>query len=68
MGINLTKVQYIYRPDILRQNSLGLSIYTKKKNEGQTDKIGLFWGEHKGKVNEDEYGGFILYSFMKREE
>jgi hypothetical protein len=44
------------------------------KNEGEEGKAGLFqrWvpvGQgHKERVNEGEYGRFILYSYMKIEE
>jgi hypothetical protein len=41
-------------------------------NEGLEDKTGPFWrwvsvGGHKERVNENEYGGCILYSYKKIE-
>jgi hypothetical protein len=49
-----------------RQNSLGLSIYTLKKNE---EKIGLFqWevGGYKERGNEGEYGGVFCIMYENR--
>jgi hypothetical protein len=48
--------------------------YTLKKNEGLEGKTGLFWRwvtmgrENKERGNESEYGGCILYSYMKIEQ
>jgi hypothetical protein len=58
----------IYNPEVPRWNPLGLSIYAYK-NERQTGKVDLFqgWVSVEG-VNEGEYVGCILYSYMKREE
>jgi hypothetical protein len=49
--------------------------YTLKKIKGRRIKKGIFlrwisvgWGRHKEKLNEGEYGRYILYSYMKIEE
>jgi hypothetical protein len=49
-----------------RQNPLGPSIHTLKKNDGQEGWVQV--GGHRERVNESEYGGCILYSQMKIEE
>jgi hypothetical protein len=45
------------------RNPLGLSIWSLKIHEGQVGD-----GRHKEKMNEGEYGGCILYSYLKIEE
>jgi hypothetical protein len=62
---------YIYvQAEMLKWKALKLSIYSLK-NEGQEGKTGLFQGKegrgYREKVNECEYGGDILYSYMKIE-
>jgi hypothetical protein len=65
--VNLIKARYIQAWRVYQ--------YTLFKNEGQEGKTGLFWGwyqwevgGHKERVNEGEYDGCILYSYMKTEE
>jgi hypothetical protein len=46
--------------------------YTLLKNEGQKEKMGLFWGWVAGwaqeRENESEYGRCVLHPYMKIEQ
>jgi hypothetical protein len=72
-GVNLIKAWCIQAWSTKANPPWTINIHFK--NEGQEGKIVLFWGwylrevtGYKERVNEDEYSGFISYSYMKIEE
>jgi hypothetical protein len=73
--VNLIKAQYTQTWSNNLKPPWTINIHLILKNEGQEGKINLFlrWlpvgGDgHKERGNEDEYGGCVLYPYLKIEE